>query len=203
MQPSDQELMVSIRNRDEEAFDQLVTRFGEMMRAHLVRMVRDEAAAGDLLQEALVRVWNNAAQWEGRGTLKGWLMRIATNQSLNYLQAKQRRREQPLEVPSDNPVYSEDGDDEKPFVPRWMIDPSADPDSDVEWAERSERLRETIAALPPEKRTVFYLAHQSDMDMEAIANMLGIPEGTVKSRLHYTMKNLMKTWNDMTTETEE
>lgn len=202
MIPSDQELMASIVNRDTAAFERLVARYGEMLRGHLRRMVRDEATAGDLLQEALVRVWSHAGQWQGRGSLKAWLMRIVTNQALNHLQAAQRRREQPLEAPRDRVSGYDDEDDDQPYVPRWMIDPAAGPEMDAERSEQAELLRNAIDALPPEKRTVFYLAHQADMDMRAIAETLGIPEGTAKSRLHYTMKTLLERWKEFTTEEE-
>lgn len=201
MLPSDQDLMAAIRNREEEAFERLVTRYGGLMRAHLLRMIRDEAIAGDLLQESLIRVWNHAGQWQGRGKLKAWLLRIATNQALNHLQSAQRRREQPLEVPGDRVVNTDD-DDDQPLVPGWMIDPTAGPDMDAEQAEQAALLRNAIDALPPEKRTVFNMAHRDDMDMRTIAETLGIPEGTAKSRLHYTMKTLLEQWKEMTTDEE-
>ena len=201
--PSDRELMASIKNRDAEAFEQLVMRYGDLLHAHLRRMVRDEATTRDLLQEVLIRVWNHAGQWQEQGKLKAWLMRIATNQALNYLQTMQRRREQPFEVPRDNSYRADDDDDDQPHVPRWMIDPTAGPDIDTERAEQTELLWNAIETLPPEKRAVFYLAHQTNMDMRMIAEKLGIPEGTAKSRLHYTMKTLLERWKEITTDSEE
>lgn len=195
--------MESVQAQDESAFEELTARYGERIRRQLVGMVRDESAAGDLLQEVLVRVWRNASQWEGRGALLGWLMRIATNQALNHLQSKRRRRETSLEIPREGPYASGDGDDEQPYTPRWMVDPTGGPDRDVEQRERSEALRSAIASLPPEKREVFRMAHEYDMDMRSISETLGIPEGTVKSRLHYIMKDLTKQWDEMTTDTEE
>ena len=193
MSVSDHELMAAVQHQDADAFEQLVDRYGETLRRHLLRMVRDEAAAGDLLQDVLVRVWKYADKWRDHGSVISWLTRIATNLALNHLDAVQRRREQPLEPQT----YAGGMDEDDAVMPRWLIDPVDGPDRDAEQAEQAERLQHAIDALPLEKRTVFYLAHQTSMDMNDIARTLGVPEGTVKSRLHYTMKMLMEQWKEL------
>ena len=78
-------------------------RFSSAMKARSAAiscyLVRDEPAAEDLLQETFLRVWTRAGQWNGQGTFKGWLFRIATNLALNHLRTRRRRPEQPLELP--------------------------------------------------------------------------------------------------------
>ena len=98
---SDQDLIERIRERDAKAFETLFARYTETIRRHVARIVRDDSAAEDVVQEVFLRVWTCAAQWDGRGTFKAWLFRIATNVALNHLRAMRRRREQQLEVPAD------------------------------------------------------------------------------------------------------
>jgi RNA polymerase sigma-70 factor (ECF subfamily) len=197
MHRSEQDLMNAVARRDADAFEALVSRYGDMLRRHLTGMVRDEAAAGDLFQEVLVRLWSRADQWKGRGALRSWLLRIATNLALSHLETAHRRREQPLETPEERAGE----EDDQPMMPPWLIDRRARPDLDAEQAEHARLLQSALDALPPEKRTVFFLAHETDLDMRAIAERLGIPEGTAKSRLHYAMKTLLARWKELDQET--
>ena len=161
MMPSDQDLMVRIRARDADAFETLFARYGETVRGHLRRILRDEAAAEDLVQEAFLRVWTRAGQWNGQGTFRAWLFRIATNLTLNHLRSVRRRREQPLEIPPERA----DEEDENP-APSWMVDASSlGPDALLEQAEQYRLLRRFIDELPEEKREVFRMVHDAEMEI--------------------------------------
>jgi len=196
---SDQDLAERVQAGDAQAFEALFDRHEEMIRRHLAHIVRDEAAAQDLVQEVFLRVWTRAEQWDGRGAFKAWLYRIATNLAFNYLRSVRRRREQPLEI-ADDPGK----DEEAGLVPAWMVDASAlGPDASLELAERSELFRRLVERLPAEKREVFRLVHQMEMSVRDAADELGIPEGTIKSRLHYAKKRLAREWQDLETEWEE
>ena len=180
---------------DERAFDALLERHQDAVRRHLTRMVRDPALVDDLAQEAFLRVWTRADQWRGRAAFRTWLLRIATNLALNHLRSAKRRRQQPLELPP--PPALDDGDDE-PHVPAWMIDASAlGPDALVELAEQRELLGRLVDGLPDAKRQVFRLAHEAELNVREIAEQLGIPEGTVKSRLHHARRKLAQQWEDL------
>ena len=196
---SDQDLIERIQERDANAFEALFARYREMIRRHVARTVRDESAAEDLVQEVFLRVWTCAEQWDGRGAFKAWLFRIATNLALNHLRTVRRQREQSLEIPAD-------GVDEEyeSFVPGWLIDTaSLGPDALLERAEQYELLQRLVSGLPEEKREVFQLVYEREMDIRGVAVELGIPEGTVKSRLHYTMKRLAREWKELALEWEE
>ena len=196
---SDQDLIERIRERDAKAFETLFVRYTETIRRHVARIVRDDSAAEDVVQEVFLRVWTCAAQWDGRGTFKAWLFRIATNVALNHLRAMRRRREQQLEVPAD-----EIDEENEISIPGWMIDAaSLGPEAMLEQAEQSELLQGLVDGLPEEKREVFRLVHEVEMDIRETAATLGIPEGTVKSRLHYTMKRLAREWKELAIEWEE
>jgi len=114
-------------------------------------------------------------------------------------EAMRRRRQQLLEVPPD-PL---DEDDES-RVPSWMVDHSLpEPDVLVEQGERRQLLQQLIEELPEEKRAVFRLVHDAEMETRQVAQTLGIPEGTVKSRLHYATRRLAQKWRDLQHEWED
>jgi RNA polymerase sigma-70 factor (ECF subfamily) len=191
--PSDQDLVERIRQHDTQAFEILFERYKDLIRRHLVHIVRTEAAAQDLGQEVFLRVWTRAEQWDGRGSFKAWLYRIATNLALNYLRSVNRRREQPLPA-----VDNWNEDEEGHLVPAWLIDASAlGPDTSLELAEQRGLYRRLVEALPKEKREVFRLVHEMEMSMRDAADELGIPEGTVKSRLYYAKKHLARKWQGL------
>jgi len=197
--PSDQDLMVRILERDVQAFKMLFVRYEKALRQHLISIVRDTDAADDLVQGVFLRVWTRACQWRGQGTFKAWLFRIATNLALNHLRSVRRRKEQPLRIPPE--VTDEEG--KKP-APSWQIDASSlGPDAITELTEQQELLRRLINELLEEKREVFRLMYEEEMEIREISEALGIPEGTVKSRLHYAKRSLARKWQDIQTEGED
>ena len=183
--PSDRDLVRRLLDGDSAAFDLLFERHAPAVQRRLRRILRDEAAAEDMLQEVFLRLWTRAEQWQGRGSLAGWLTRTATNLALNNIRAAKRRRQRPLEARSDS------GDEDENAVPGWMLDEaSLRPDELLELAERRSACREAIDALPELKREVIRMVHEAEMDISEVADKLGIPPGTVKSRLHYARGDL-------------
>jgi RNA polymerase sigma-70 factor (ECF subfamily) len=198
MTPSDESLVERVLKRDAHAFETLFHRYSEMICHHLTRIVRDRAAADDLVQEVFLRVWDRAEQWNGQGPFRAWLFRIATRQALNHLRSVQRRREQPLDAPRP-PADEED----ESLAPGDLIDASAlGPDAALEEAEQRGLLRRFLDELPEEKREVFRMIHDAEMEVREIAEALRIPEGTVKSRLHHARRHLARRWRDITEEKE-
>ena len=190
---SDQDLVQRILERDAHAFEAIFERYAETIRRHLARLVENDVAAQDLVQETFLRVWTRAEQWDGRGSFAGWLYRIATNLAFNYLRSMRRRREQPLEA-----LAAED-EAEQDYLPAWMMDPSPGPDAAFESLEQHEQFRHLVQGLPEDKRDVLYLVHEMEMSIQAAADELGIPEGTAKSRLHYAKKQLARAWQELDT----
>lgn len=183
-QPSDSQLIRQIQAGDPAAFEAFFSRYRPAMQAHIARIVREPAATEDLVQEVFLRVWTRAEQWQGSGSVKGWLYRIATNLSLNHLRSVKRRPQQPLEIPTD------DSDDDSP-VPGWMVDASAlTPEAQLEIVEQQKLLGQLINGLPPDKQDVFRMVYDDEMDLHSVANALQIPEGTVKSRLYHGRKKI-------------
>jgi len=191
MTPADAELVERVVNGDAGAFEALFARYQQAVLRHLTRIVRDGTVADDLVQEAFLRVWTRAEQWDGRGRFKAWLFRIATNLALNHLRSMRRRKQQPLEIPPD----AGDTDEDEHVAPSWLVDASAlGPDAIAQLAEQEARVRGLVDKLPEDKREVFRLAHEAEMPIREIAEQLGIPEGTVKSRLHHARKRLARDW---------
>ena len=194
IEQSDQTLIRKIVKRDAAAFETLFARYKVSIRQHILSFVRVESAAEDLVQEVFLRVWTRAEQWNGQGEFNGWLFRIATNLALNHLRTVRRRRQEPLETPPDE----FDDEDERPSDPDWLIDTlSHGPEVMVEQTERSQLLWQLVDELPQEKREVLHLIYQKEMALREAAIELGIPEGTVKSRLHYSIRHLAREWKEI------
>lgn len=170
---SDDDIARRIRGRDARAFDAFFARFGGPLLHYLCGMTRDRMLAEDLVQETVLRVHRHIGRYEERGTFRAWVFRIATNLALTEL----RRR---------------------PRAPAAMDDTAlerADPDAPIaeavlESRQRASMLDAGLAELPPEHRAVLLLRVREEMDLAAIAGTLGIPVGTVKSRIHHAVKRL-------------
>ena len=187
---SDAQLMSRVTQGDSDAFDVLAARYEKAITLRLRDIIRDSDPARDLTQEVLLRVWTHADQWDGRGSLKGWILRIATNTALNYLRTVRRRRESPLEFSTEEQDYEADTS-------------ALRPEEAVELAERNRLFRRLVDDLPADKREVLRLVHEFDMEVQEVAEALGVPEGTVKSRLHYARKRLAQEWRNLEREWEE
>jgi RNA polymerase sigma-70 factor, ECF subfamily len=190
----DPTLVKAIRAGDTRAFETLFDRYAPALQRHAGYIVHDEAAAHDVVQETFLRLWNRADQWQGAGTVRAWLYSIATHQALNALRTRSRRREVPLELPQE----PEDDDDPSNFVPAWAIDDaSLSPEAHVLCAERRTACRRLVQSLDADKREVIRLVHESGLNIREAATALGLPEGTVKSRLHYARRQLVERWEDV------
>jgi len=190
MRRSDRDIVDALVARDEAAFEALYRRHSAYVRRVLLGIVRDAAAADDLLQEVFIRVWGRAGQWDGRGPLKAWVLRVATNLALNHLRSVRRRRERPLE----EPIETQDEEYESQ-VPGWMVDTATlGPDAVVERMEQRRLLWQFVDDLPEEKREVIRMIHDAEMEIREVAERLEVPEGTVKSRLHHARRHLAGAW---------
>lgn len=186
---SDSQLMSRVAGGDASAFDVLTARYERAIVRHLCGITRDSDSAHDLSQEVLLRVWTHADQWDGR-SVKGWVFRIATNTALNHLRTVRRRRESPLEF-----TTADDQD--------CQADSALRPEEAVELAERNRLFRGLVEDLPADKQEVLRLVYEYEMEIHEVAEELGLPEGTVKSRLHYARKRLACEWTNLEREWEE
>ena len=184
----DAALLGQIALGDEEAFDAFYARHrGDVLR-QVAAIVRTPAAADDVTQDVFLRVWQRAGQYDARGSARAWLMRTATHMALNALRTIRRRRQTALQG-------CDPGGDEPAAPPAWMIDEAgAPPDRIVEQEEQRRLVGQMLEGLDPQRRRLLEMVHADDMDLRAVAQELGLPIGTVKSRLHYSRKHLAQAW---------
>lgn len=191
MEPTDEELVDRVMRREQEGFSLLFQRHRSTVCSHLTHIVRDTATADDLTQEVFLRLWNRADQWSGAGALPAWLLRIATHLALNHLRSVKRRRETPIQPPPT-------ADDEEVQIPGWMMDASTQPpDEAAAHSEHRRLLRQAVDLLPADKQTILRMTYDGQMETRQVADELGIPEGTVKSRLYHARQQIARSWQEM------
>jgi RNA polymerase sigma-70 factor (ECF subfamily) len=178
--PTDQHLIDRVKARDESAFDALFRRYASTVRPRVSGIVRDAAAAEDVVQEVFLRLWTRADGFAG-GSVKSWLLTTATNLSLNAIRSR-TRRERVVDRRSD---------------PERTPAPPPGGDHDLEGAERRRAIRRAVEDLSPAKREVVRLVHLERMELRRVAEELGIPLGTVKSRLHHARRDLARMLDEM------
>ncbi|HEU4719909.1 MAG TPA: RNA polymerase sigma factor [Gemmatimonadaceae bacterium] len=171
----DAELLERARRGDETAFRRLVERYEAVVAATVIGMLGRGADADDVGQETFIRFYGALDRFREESTLKTYLVRIAMNLSLNALH---RRRRGLLRF------VSRDDPDRSPPEP--AIDPPASTDEE----ERRIVVRRAIMGLSPKHRAVVVLRMLQSLSTRETAQALGIPEGTVLSRLSRAMKEL-------------
>lgn len=196
----DHTLLQMVQGQQQAAFEILYARYNGVLRRHLQQINHDDAAAEDLLQEVFLRVWTKAEQWSGQGTCRAWLFRIATNLAINRLRKLRRHPEQPLQIEG----CADNADDEDWHVPGWMVDKTTYlPEQAYEITEGHMLMQTIIDTLPEKKREVVRLMYEWELEPQDVADVLNIPAGTVRSRLHYARKQLTPLWKNLTKEWED
>ena len=164
---SDERLISRAQEGDEAAFGELAERYSTRLRRTLYRITRDCDAAYDAVQEALIRAWKNIARFEGRSRFYTWLTRIGINEAYRAIP---RHPEEPLEV--DDLVGQ--------HVPDW----GSQPDRVFESREFLGAIDDALAELPPDYRAAVILRDVEGLSTAEAAEVLGIGERALKSRLH-------------------
>jgi RNA polymerase sigma-70 factor, ECF subfamily len=195
MTHTDESLVQRLQQGDNTALDLLYDRYASALQRHVRSMVHNDEASADLVQEIFVHVWQRAEQWRVPGSVKGWLYKIATNLALNHLRSRRRHPEQPLEAPVEYQPSEGWQQEAETRVPGRLIDAAAlRPEARLAAAERNRQLWQLVDELLPDKRQVFHLVYEAEMDLRSVADALEIPEGTVKSRLHHGKRHLTRRW---------
>jgi len=152
-------------------------------------MTGDAHAAQDLAQETFVRVFARRKEYQAGGKFSTWLWRIALNQCYDELRRRQRRETNTFESESGEPLGE---------LEAFAAGDSA-PDTLLAQRERSRLVRRALDKLPEIYRTVLVLRHYEDLKFREIGDVLGVPEGTVKSRMSEALSQfgrLLKTKSD-------
>jgi RNA polymerase sigma-70 factor (ECF subfamily) len=171
---NDHDLVRACRAGDAEAFGTLVRRHQDRLYPAILRLLGLEEDARDVLQDAFVRAYVKLDQFQGTSSFYTWIYRIAINLAVS----RQRRRRPRLIDFRDRRRH-----DDSPTNPA-DASREADPSVAYDRVEREQQIREALAALSPEHRAVVVLKDLEDHRYEEIAEILNIPVGTVRSRLH-------------------
>ena len=182
MPKSDEELITEVQAGDAAAFDELFARYEPVVRRRLRRIVQSAVAAEDLLQDVFLRVWTKSSTWTGSGPVGAWLQRIAFNAAMNHLRGSKRKWETPLRMPT---TPADDDDEQSDGVYRELESSLPGPDTEAERSQVRGLVRRLINELPEAKREVMELVHGQELSIREVSETLGVPEGTVKSRLFY------------------
>jgi RNA polymerase sigma-70 factor (ECF subfamily) len=177
---SDEELVRWVVSGDTSCFEVLMRRYNRRIYRAARAILRDDAEAEDVAQEAYVKAYQHLAQFEGRASFSTWLTRIAVNEALARVRKRSRNEEM-------------DGMDEtrKNRLPA-LSSHDADPEMSASNAEVRTLLEHSIDALPDSYRLVFVLRDVDELSTEETADCLGITRENVKMRLHRARAQLRR-----------
>lgn len=174
MHPDDKELIHLFRQpaTKEKAFTAIVKKYQEKLYWYIRRMVVDHEDANDVLQNMFIKVWNALDNFREESQLYTWLYRIATNESLSFLEQQKKRTAISL------------SDVESNLSNKIMADKHFDGNK-LEW-----KLQLAIQQLPEKQRLVFNLRYYDEMPYEEMSRVLGTSEGALKASYHHAVKKI-------------
>jgi RNA polymerase sigma factor (sigma-70 family) len=170
----DQLILASFKQEKtrEAAFTQLVTKYQERLYWHIRRMVVNHDDTNDILQNAFIKVWRSLGNFREEANLYTWLYRIATNETLSWMEQQKKRTSISLsdtESPLSNKLEAEKGFDA----------------NKLEW-----RLQQAIQSLPEKQRVVFNLRYYDEMPYEEMSSVLNTSAGALKASYHHAVKKV-------------
>jgi RNA polymerase sigma-70 factor, ECF subfamily len=168
---SDEALISRIAAGDRLAMQVLYARHHVRVYRFVLRLVGNASTAEDLISEVFLDVWRQAGKFEARSAASTWLIAIARFKALSVLRRKPE----------------EELDDETAEAIEDLAD---DPETTVQKKDKGEVLRKCLSALSPDHREIIDLVYYHEKSVEEVAEMVGIPEATVKTRMFYARKKL-------------
>lgn len=179
--PSDHELVAAIGRRDEQALRLLYRRYGGASYALVIRIVGDEECAEEVVQDVFLRIWRHAASYRAdQSSLATWILGIARNLAVDELR---RRRVRPVSYETVVPADHESVEQSDP-------DPLGDPQAVAEFSDIRGAIRSALDTLPGVQRAAIELAYFGGLSQSEIAQVTGLPLGTIKSRIRFGMRAL-------------
>lgn len=182
---TDEMLMVRYQRGDAHAFGELLRRYKTPIYNFVMRHVRQPQTAEDITQDVFLRVVQNAAEFKHEARFSTWLYTIARNLCVDQLRKASHRRHPSLDQPAGN------SDDARPLGES-ISDPH--PGASVERRATSnqvaDRIVRAVDALPDDQREVFLLREIGNLPFKDIAEIVGVGENTVKSRMRYALERL-------------
>src|SRR6202008_376550 len=170
----DKELLFQFKDPStkERAFTRIIKKYQEKLYWHIRRMVVTHEDANDVLQNLFIKVWNGLENFREDSQLYTWLYKIATNESLTFIQQQKKRTSVSL------------SDVENGLSNQLKADKNFDPNK-IEW-----KLQLAIQQLPEKQRVVFNLRYYDEMPYEEMSRMLDTSEGALKASYHHAVKKI-------------
>lgn len=176
MADEERELVERARKGDLEAFNSLVIAYQNTAYNVAFRILGNHPDASDAVQEAFIKAFKGICKFKG-GSFKSWLLRIVTNTCKDVLRARRRKPATPL-----YPLNAKKGEIEQERV-SFLSSNGENPENYAERQELARLIQQAIDQLPFDHKAVIVLSDLEGLDYNEIAEALGIPLGTVKSRL--------------------
>jgi RNA polymerase sigma-70 factor (ECF subfamily) len=171
-QKDDEDLLARIAQGDMTAMKTLYERHVGVVERFVRTKLRDHFEVGDVVHNTMLDVWRSAGRFQGRSSVRSWILSIARNKTVDYIRKAARTE---LSAPDET-------------VP----DDSADPVAVIAAAQDAERVRNCVAKLGEQHRAAVQLAFFDDMTYAEIAIAENVPEGTIKTRIFHAKKLLMR-----------
>jgi RNA polymerase sigma-70 factor (ECF subfamily) len=190
-EPTDEQLLSDYRTGDKAAFASLVSRYQRELYHFLVRFLGNRASAEDIFQETFLQVHQSAEQFDLQRRFRPWLFTIAANKARDLIRSQARRPANPLQA-SINAGDGESGE----FIDLMQSTVEL-PSEPMERQELQQLVLKTVGAMPEHLREILLLSYFHQFPYKQISEILDIPLGTVKSRLHAAVAHFAERWRAM------
>jgi RNA polymerase sigma-70 factor (ECF subfamily) len=191
---AEQDLLRRYVAGDKDAFQELVTRYKDQLYAFLRRFLNQQQLVEEAFQETFLQLYKSRKTFEKDRPLRPWLFTIAANKARDALRKQQRQETVSITAmaePTDLSI-----DDVMNSLKSYEITPY----DEAAKTEQAEKVRQIIAEMPANLREILILAYFEQFSYKQMADMLSIPIGTVKSRLHTAIVHFTKKWKSTTTD---
>ena len=187
-QITDEQLLILFRRGDENAFAQLVKRYEKELYNFLLRFLRQPSLAEDVFQETFFQVHLSADSFKSDRRFRPWLYTIASNKARDLLRSRARRPTVQLST------YDDDQDAGQLWD--YLLADHTTAEEIFEAKQQRELIREVVGRLPDHLRQILILAYFSKLSYQEMAEVLEIPLGTVKSRLHSAVSHFGRLYRE-------
>jgi RNA polymerase sigma factor (sigma-70 family) len=162
----------TVEKTRQEAFNLLLNKYQQKIYWHIRRMVVNHDDTDDLVQDVFIKVWKNLGNFRNDSQLYTWIYRIATNESITFLNKQKQRNNTPLDEVSSELAES-------------LIEPSYFNGNDIQL-----KLQRALVTLPEKQRLIFNMKYFDDMKYEEISQVLGTTVGALKASFHIAVKKI-------------
>ncbi|MGB8226640.1 MAG: sigma-70 family RNA polymerase sigma factor [Sedimentisphaerales bacterium] len=189
---NEQELLNRYVAGDKEAFREIVKRYKDPLYAFLRRFLNQQELAEEAFQETFLQLYRSRHSFEKDRPLRPWLFTIAANKARDVL--RKQKREETVSISTMAEPAESSIDDVVNSLTSYEITPY----DEAEKAERAEKVRQIVTNMPENLREILILAYFEQFSYKQMADILSIPIGTVKSRLHTAIVFFTKKWKSIT-----